>query len=206
MENRENEDKKAEALLKAAEDRFWRYYDLNREWEGTVVKHLVIANGGGAAGVLAYLKDSSPAFAQAALFAFGAGLMLAIALVVLTYKNTRTLQWVTAARMRLVQLRGAKPEILLEPIKLHERENHWVGFVSLILFVTGAVCIATAILSASPANPALKPSGHVAEASKQAAAKARTTSEPKIQTSTLASISAAQRPNQMKPAQAPHPH
>lgn len=205
MENRENEDKKAETLLKAAEDRFWRYYDLNREWESTVVKHLVIANGGGAAGVLAYLKDSSPAFAQAALFAFGAGLMLAITLVVLTYKNTRTLQRVTAARMRLVQLRAAKPEILREPIKLHERENHWVGFVSLILFVTGSVCIATAILSASPANPAPKPSSRIAEVTKLTAGPVRPASEPKRLASTFASTSAAERPNQTKPAQASHP-
>lgn len=205
MENRENDDKKAEALLEAARDRFWRYYDLNREWEATSVKHLVIANGGGAAGVLAYLKDSSPAFAQAALFAFGAGLMLAIALVGLTYKNTRTLQRVTEARIQLVQLRGAKPEILLEPIKLHERENHWVGLVSLILFVAGGACIATAILSASPANPAPELSGHVAEATKPAAAAARKASEPTRQASTLASTSAAERPNQMKPAQASHP-
>lgn len=205
MENRENDDKNTEALLEAARDRYWRYYDLNREWEATSVKHLVIANGGGAAGVLAYLKDSSPAFAQAALFAFGAGLMLAITLVGLTYKNTSTLQRTTEARIRLVQLRGAKPELLLEPIKLHERENIWVGITSLILFVAGAVCIATAILSASPVKPAPELGNPVSAATKPVTAHTRNASEPPRQASTSAPTTAAEKPSHTKPAQSAHP-
>ena len=127
-------------------DRVMRFYDLNRVWEGEAIKHLVIINGGGAAGIFAYAGAQNTTAAHTisiatliALLAFGAGLLLSVILVFLTYKNCAKLQREKEKRYLAIRAGTMAPEGFDEPVDLDEKTNIRFGFLAFGAFIIGMI-------------------------------------------------------------------